>query len=247
MNKVNMIYCDPIYNISYDYNRGMGKKNKYGADVQDTRSDKEYETFLKKAMENAIAVSEKDFHCFFWADQSYIWLIQKLYSDLGIKNRRVLHWVKNSFSPTPQCAFNKATESCIYGTMGDPFLSPQVKNLNEIMNKEVASGNRTIDDILDLIDIWLVKRQPTSEYQHSTSKPVTLHEKALRRCTKPNDIVLDLFGGGGSTLIACEQMKRRCYMAELEPRFCDVIIKRYEDLTGQKAKLISEGGQNESK
>jgi DNA modification methylase len=89
--------------------------------------------------------------------------------------------------------------------------------------------------MLDMLDIWLVKRVTGSEYQHPTQKPPSLHEKALRRCTKPGDIVLDLFGGSGSTLIACEQLNRRCHMVEKEPIFCDVIINRYEKLTGTKA------------
>jgi DNA modification methylase len=118
-------------------------------------------------------------------------------------------------------------------------LSPSAKNLTEILNKEVSVGNRTIDDLLDIINIWLVKRLPANQYEHPTSKPPELYEKSLRRCTKPGDKILELYGGSGSLLVACENMKRKCYMAELSPVFCDVIIKRYETLTGNKAKLIS--------
>jgi len=88
-----------------------------------------------------------------------------------------------------------------------------------------------------LFNIWLAKRLPAQEYEHPTEKPPTLHEKALRRCTKAGDIVLDLFGGSGSTLIACEQLKRRAFLCEIEPIFCDLIIKRYEVLTGKEARL----------
>jgi DNA modification methylase len=65
-----------------------------------------------------------------------------------------------------------------------------------------------------------------------------LKELAIRRCTKPGDIILDSFGGSGSTLIAGEQLKRRVYMVEKEPVFCDLIIRRFEKLTGIKAKVI---------
>ena len=122
--------------------------------------------------------------------------------------------------------------------MGHPYLSEQ-KNLNEILNKEVGTGNSALDDILDIIDIWVARRLPTQDYEHPTEKPVTLHEKPLRRCTKIGDIVLDLMGGSGSTLIACQQMKRRCLMVEWEPIFCDLIVKRFEALTGEKAKLLT--------
>jgi DNA modification methylase len=107
------------------------------------------------------------------------------------------------------------------------------------MNKEVTNGNRLSDDVLDLLNIWLVKRVAGQDYTHPTEKPPTLHEKALRRCTRPGDTVLDLFAGSGSTLIACEQMKRRCLTVEIEPVFCDVIIKRFESLTQTHAQKIN--------
>ncbi len=244
--KVSMINCDPIYNISYDYSKGLGKKDKYHAEVKDTRSTEEYRKLLKATIQNGLAVSKEDVHCFYFCDQKFIGLLQSIYSELGLDNKRVCIWVKNNQNPTPQVAFSKCYEPVVYSTRGNPYLAP-INNLNEILNKEIGTGNRTIDDILDLLDIWLVKRLPTSEYEHPTSKPPSLYEKSLRRCTRPNDIMLDMFAGGGSQMSACEQLKRRCYMVELEPRFCDVIIKRYETLTGKKAKLISQGGPDGNK
>ena len=106
------------------------------------------------------------------------------------------------------------------------------------MNKEISNGNRLIDDVMDQLQIWLVKRLPAQEYEHPTSKNPTLHEKALRRCTRINDAVLDLFGGSGSFLISADQLKRRAFLCEQEPIFCQVILNRYEKLTGVKPKLI---------
>ena len=71
-------------------------------------------------------------------------------------------------------------------------------------------------------------------------KPIELIANALLNSTKQDDLVLDLFGGSGSTLIACEQLNRKCYMMELDNRYCDVIIKRWETLTGKKAVRIEE-------
>lgn len=240
--KISMINCDPIYNIAYNYSKGLGKKDKYHAEVEDTRSVEEYKRLLKTTIQNGLAVSQEDVHCFYFCDQKFIGLLQEIYSEVGLDNKRVCLWIKNNMNPTPQVAFSKCYEPVVYGTRGNPYLAP-INNLNEILNKEIGTGNRTIDDILDLLDIWLVKRLPTSEYEHPTSKPPSLYEKSLRRCTRPNDIMLDMFAGGGSQMSACEQLKRRCFMVELEPRFCDVIIKRYELLTGEKAKLIK-GGSN---
>jgi DNA modification methylase len=103
-------------------------------------------------------------------------------------------------------------------------------NLSEILDKEVGSGKRQIDDLFDLFQIWACQRLHSSEYQHPTQKPPSLHEKPLRRCTKPGDIVLDTTAGSGSTLAACHQMKRRAFLCEIEPVFCDLIIERAKAL-----------------
>jgi DNA modification methylase len=244
--KVSVINSDPVYNISYSYSKGLGKKDKYHAEVEDNRSEEDYKDLLKTTIQNGLVVSEDNVHCFYFCDQKYIGLLQTIYSELGLDNRRVCLWIKNQQNPTPQVAFSKCYEAIVYSTRGNPYLAP-INNLNEILNREIGTGNRIIDDILDLLDIWLVKRLPTSEYEHPTSKPPSLYEKALRRCSKPNDIILDMFAGGGSQMVACEALKRRIFMVELEPRFCDVIIKRYELLTNNKAKLISEGGSDGNK
>jgi len=236
-NKISMVYCDPPYNISLDYSNGIGTNGKYGGKTNDKKSEEEYKAFLKKTLENGLSVSLPNSHIFYWCDENYIWLIQEIYKNLGIVNKRVCLWIKNNQNVTPQTAFNKVYEPCVYGVRGTPYLSESVKNLNEVLNKEVGTGNRLTDDILDLFNIWLAKRLPAQEYEHPTEKPPTLHEKALRRCTKAGDIVLDLFGGSGSTLIACEQLKRRAFLCEIEPIFCDLIIKRYEVLTGKEARL----------
>ncbi len=243
--KTSFIYCDPIYNIGISYDKGISGKQNYGGKVDDHKSDSEYREFLKSGIQSALSVANKDFHYFCYCDQKYIGMVQDLFRELGIENKRVCMWVKNGQNPVPGVAFSKCYEPCVYGTVGSPYLSKSLQNLNEVMNKEIGTGNRLIDDILDELDIWLVKRLAGNEYEHSTSKPPTLHEKAIRRCTKPGDIILDLYGGSGSTLIAAEMLKRRAYLTEIEPRFCQLIINRYEKLTGQKAKLISKEKNND--
>lgn len=243
--KTSFIYCDPIYNIGVSYDKGIGGKQSYGGKVDDNKSDAEYRKFLKSGMQSALSVANKDFHYFCYCDQKYIGMVQDVFRELGIENKRVCMWIKNGQNPTPGVAFSKCYEPCVYGTVGSPYLSKSIQNLNEVMNKEVGTGNRLIDDILDELDIWLVKRLAGNEYEHSTSKPPTLHEKAIRRCTKPGDIILDLYGGSGSTLIAAEMLKRKAHLTEIEPRFCQLIINRYEKLTGQKAKLISKEKSND--
>lgn len=77
--------------------------------------------------------------------------------------------------------------------------------------------------------------------RHATPKPIALCVRAIKTSSRENEIVADLFGGSGSTLIACEQVKRKCYMMELSPKYCDVIIKRWQKLTGKQAILKSSG------
>lgn len=83
----------------------------------------------------------------------------------------------------------------------------------------------------------MVNLQQSKNAEHPTMKPVNLCSNFIMNSSKPEDIVLDLFGGSGSTLIACEQLKRKCYMMELDPRYIDVIVARWEKLTGKKAVL----------
>ncbi len=236
--KASMIYSDPVYNIKINYNGGIGGKQNYGGNVNDNRTDSDYKEFLRKSMVNALSVSKPDTHIFYWSDQIYIGFVQDLYRELGIDNKRVCLWVKNSQNPVPSVAFNKCYEPCTYGVRGRPYITKNIQNLNEVMNKEITTGNNLLTEALDHLDLWFVKRLSGKEYEHATSKPPKLHEKAIRRCTKPGDIILDSFAGSSSTMICAEQLKRRVYAVELEPRFCDLTIKRFELLTGKKAKII---------
>ncbi len=84
-------------------------------------------------------------------------------------------------------------------------------------------------------------RQPDSSRLHPTMKPVELVSKAIENSSKQHDIVLDVFGGSGSTLIAAEKTNRSCRMMELDPKYCDVIIQRWQQFTGQSATLCDSG------
>ena len=89
-----------------------------------------------------------------------------------------------------------------------------------------------------LMSVWKVTRDDVNKYLHPTQKPVGISAMAIEHTTNKGDTVLDVFGGSGSTLIACEQLNRKCYMCELDEHYCDVIIQRWENLTGQKAELV---------
>ncbi len=235
--KVSMIYSDPVYNLDIDYDGGIGGNKEYGGSVKDSRTFEEYKTFIRESLESALAVSFPDTHVFYYCDQIYIGMIQGIYRSFGISNKRVCLWLKNNQNPVPSVAFNKVYEPCVYGILGKPYLAESITNLNEVMNKELGTGNELISQVNEFIDVWTAKRLSAKDYEHATSKPITLHEKAIKRCTKPGDIILDSFLGSGSTLLAGEQLGRKVYGLELEPRFCDLVIKRYETFTGKKARI----------
>ena len=234
-NKIDLIYNDPIYNISFSYKSGVGRTKNYGGITTDTKNEKEYEEFIKKTMENALSVSNKDVHVFYYSDQKYASLMQNLYGDLGIDYKRTCIWLKSISNPTPQIAFSKIYEPVTYGIKGKPFLNKSYTNFNEMLNKEITNGHKVMDEFYDMIDVWAVNRLSGHEMEHPTEKPVTLHEKPIKRCTKIGDNILSLFGGSGGELIAAEQLKRRIFMVEIDPIFIDLIIKRYESYTNTKA------------
>ncbi len=236
--KVTMIDCDPPFSIGLNYDKGISGKKHYGGKTNDRMSEAEYTDFLRKLISNAMSVAAPDAHYLFWCDQNWIWRTQTLYQELGIKHQRVCWWLKGQFMVTPNVAFNKAGEAIVYGITGSPFLAPAVTNLHELQDKDIGPGGRMLDDVVDSFSIWLCKRIHGSKMEHPTEKDPTVHEKALRRCSRPGDRILDLTAGSGSLLIAAEQMKRHVYVAEYEPVFADLIIRRWESLTGLKASLL---------
>lgn len=233
--KATAIYSDPPFNIGLSYDKGVGNKSNYGGTFDDNQSPEQYKEFIRKVLLSSLAVSIDDVHVAFWCDEAWVWVFQTLYMEHGVKNRRLNVWVKNNSSPTPTVAFNKCTEFCVYGSKGSPYLSDTIKNLNEIQNKDLSTGNQLLEEISNL---WATKRLPSHQMEHPTSKNPELHHKFIMRCTKPGDIIFDAFSGSASTMICTEQLGRKVYSLEIEPVFCDLAIRRYERLTGRKAKVI---------
>lgn len=233
-NKIDMVYCDPIYNIGLSYRSGISGTKDYGGSVTDNKTKKEYETFLSKTIENAKSVCNKDAHFFYYCDQIYVPMIADIYEKFDIRFRRICIWLKGIANPTPQVAFSKVYEPCVYGTIGKPYLSLDHTNYDEVVNKEIGTGLNMLENVNHMYDVWLEKRLDGQSYEHPTEKPITLHDKPIKRCTKVGDNLLSLFGGSGGELIACEQLGRNCFMIEIDPVFIDLIIRRYEKYSGKK-------------
>lgn len=229
-----LIFCDPPFNISWEYG------GKYGGEYKDNKSEEEYREFISKSMETAKKFSKPNSHFFYWSDPNSIGLIQSLYDKHGIKKRRVCLWVKSNQNCTPKIAWNRLYEPCTYGTVNKPYLNPNFRNANEILNQEVTTGNQVLDELQDMIDLWLVKRDNTQSYLHPTQKPVTLNEKPFKRCSAPGHVIFSGFAGSGSDLIACEELNRVWRGVENDPIFATIVIDRWEKFTNLKAKKIYE-------
>jgi hypothetical protein len=112
--KMDMVYTDPPYNISLDYDRGVGQGKSYGGKTDDSKTPEAYRQFLLSLLGNAVKFSKSDCHVFCWNDEKHIGLVQGVLAELGLENRRTCLWVKGSANVTPQVAFNKCYEACMY-------------------------------------------------------------------------------------------------------------------------------------
>ena len=115
----------------------------------------------------------------------------------------------------------------------------------EDIKREYYASRAYFDNTHDnMNNVWHFNRTSTKEREftgeHATPKPLALCSRAIKSSSRENESVLDVFGGSGSTLIACEQIGRKCYMMELDPKYIDVIIARWEQFTGEKAVLLYE-------
>lgn len=218
-----MVFTDPPFNIGIRYHSKTYKGRKV---FSDKKRDQDYYNFLSDLISNAYLVSNKNSAFYFWSDETYISFIQNIYRSLKIRSKRVLIWVKERYNPTPQVGYNKIYEACVLGYKGKPFIGIRGKKWSEILNKDINWD--------DYFNIWKIDRDFTETYEHPTQKPLEMIYKPIRVNSAPGMIVLDLCGGSGSTLIACEQLNRRCYMMELDPKYCDVIRKRYENFVNKK-------------
>lgn len=213
----------------------MGNKN---ADM--LLFDKKPEVKLSSYMQNtkqhlsvALEVSNPNTHMFHWCDQKHMLPLQAIMRENGFETQNVCIWIKNNAIIDKKLAFSQSYDPCVYATRGNPFVNSGFSKTNEIMNKEVGFGNQTMDDVAELINIWIAKRATNQEDQKS--RPITIFEKMLKRCTSPGDIIYNAFGGDGGLIIAALQLGRIVYTMEIDPMKCDEIINRWEIFTNKKS------------
>ena len=210
--QADLFLTDPPYNVAYE-----GKTKDALTIENDKMESDKFREFLTSAFTAAVYVLKEGGGFYIWFASREHCNFETALNDSGLEVRQELIWKKNTMVLGRQ-DYQWKHEPCLYGW------------------KDGASHNWYSDRCQTTI---LEFDKPARNGEHPTMKPVELFAYQIQNSTKKNDIVLDLFGGSGTTIIACEQTGRIGYSMELDPKYCDVIIKRYENLTGKKAVKIN--------
>jgi len=214
--KADMWLTDPPYNVAYE----GGTKEKLTIQ-NDSMSNDAFRQFLRDAYSAADAVMKKGAVFYIWHADSEGYNFRGAATDIGWKVRQCLIWKKSSLVMGRQ-DYHWKHEPCLYGWKDGAG--------------HLWAADRKQTTILEF-------DKPSRNGEHPTMKPVELFQYQMLNNTKGQDIVLDSFGGSGTTCIAAEKNGRYAYMMELDPKYCDVIIKRWQDFTGKKAVHAETGKQ----
>ncbi len=212
-----MLFTDPPYNVDYG-NSMKDKVRGNNAKILNDNLGENFGKFLFEFCKNALAVTKGA--CYVCMSSSELHTLQKSFTDAGGKWSTFVIWAKNHFT-IGGSDYQRQYEPILYGWKKS--------------NDHYWCGDRNQSDV------WFCNK-PNKNDLHPTMKPVELCKRAILNSSKTDDIILDCFGGSGSTLIASEQTNRRCRMIELDQKYVDVIVKRWQNLTGKDAILFETGG-----
>ena len=205
-----LLITDPPYNVNYEGSAGKIKN--------DNMNDAAFRQFLVDAFTTADSVMKPGAVFYIWHADSEGYNFRGACHDIGWQVRQCLIWNKNSLVMGRQ-DYQWKHEPCLYGWKDGAG--------------HLWASDRRQTTVIDF-------NKPSKNDVHPTMKPVGLFDYQIKNNTKGGDIVLDLFGGSGTAIMACEQNGRKAYMMELDPHYVDVIIARWEEFTGQTAELLNE-------
>jgi len=214
--KADMVFTDPPYGMTYGGGRAgkVGSTDvtvkKHGVIIGDDLRGDELIEMIRDAVACAVAACKSGsahYICFPWRTYSEF---EDALKQIGLSVSACIVWDKKSIG------------------LGNANYRPQHEFIFYIKGEQ-WHGDKSQSDV------WYMSRGATGAYVHPTQKPIELIEKAITNSSKSGDIVVDVFGGSGSTLIATEKTNRSCRMMELDPKYCDVIIKRWQEFTGKDA------------
>ena len=232
-----MILTDPPYNVAYE-----GGTNDKLTIMNDNMDDESFRAFLQDAFCAGDSALKKGGAFYIWHADSEGFNFRYACKAVGWEVKQCLIWNKNALVLGRQ-DYQWKHEPCLYGwKSGASHYFVKNRKLTTVLNDGVDIDVMTSDELRELIreitepSSVINENKPTRNGEHPTMKPVGLLSRQIRNSSRIGEKVLDLFGGSGSTLVACEQLDRVCYTMELDPKYCDVIVKRWETLTGEKAK-----------
>jgi len=206
-----MVFTDPPYNVDYE-----GKTSRKLKIDNDTLGGRFYE-FLRDASANMLAMATGAIYI--CMSSSELHTLHRAFTDAGGHWSTFVIWAKHHFT-LGRSDYQRMYEPILYGWREGA--------------QHFWCGER------DQGDVWSIKR-PMANLEHPTMKPVELVERAILNSSKPRGTILDPFGGSGTTVIACQKTGRQARVIELDPRYCDVIVRRWQDFTGLKAQLDGDG------
>lgn len=211
-----MVFTDPPYNV--DYGSTKNPRYRHRTIENDSMAVDDWQDFITRMTDRITENCAGDIYV--WGASGPNGMRQQLaLVDGGVHWSATIIWKKQKLVLT-MAKYQRMYEPCFYGW------------LESGKSSFVANRKQT--------EVWEIDRPQRSKL-HPTMKPIDLCAHGISNSSLEGDIVLDLFGGSGSTLIAAEQIKRVCYMAELDPKYCDVIIRRWQEATGKAAKRESDG------
>jgi DNA modification methylase len=211
--KADMVFTDPPYGVDYDGGHATDKRR--------TKLENDDKTLMYAGALPIAYMASKD------GAALYLWFADRFAKDVLIAldecNFQVRTWI----------IWNKNLAQ--FGAIGAQYKTKHEPCIYAFKKGKAPFWNGPNNEVT----VWDVKRHSKNQF-HPTQKPVELPVRAMENSSKGGDTVLDLFGGSGSTLIACEKINRHARLMELDPKYCDVIVKRWEDFTGKKAVLLLE-------
>lgn len=206
--KADLLITDPPYNVNYE-----GKTEDSLKIQNDNKTSSEFYEFLKSAFDSVADYLREGASFYVWYASSEVVNFVSSLVDTNFLVKQELIWFKNSLVLGRQ-DYHWQHEPCLYGWKND--------------GSHMWYGDRKQTTILEF-------DKPLANKEHPTMKPIPLFDYQIKNSSKKGDKILDIFGGSGTTMIACEQNKRCAYLMELDPRYVDVIIDRWEEFTGKKA------------
>jgi DNA modification methylase len=212
-----MVFTDPPYNVDYG-NSAKDKMRGKDRRILNDNLGEDFYAFLRAALANLLEVTKGA--CYIAMSSSELDTLQQAFRDAGGKWSTFIIWAKHTFT-LGRSDYQRQYEPILYGWREG--------------TDHFWCGAR------DQGDVWFFNK-PAKNDLHPTMKPVELVERAVRNSSKGRDIVLDPFGGSGSTLIACEKSGRQARLIELDPKYVDVIIRRWQAYTGEDA-VSGESGE----